>query len=68
MGDSGPLGIPWEAPEPSPAMSKPALVPFGGSGKYGNDPQEAHTAKMWVNYCLNPGVLAQILGSLLDSV
>lgn len=57
-GDSGPLGIPQEAPGPSPSMSTAALVPVGGRGRSGNDPQEDHTAKIWQNYCLNLDLLA----------
>lgn len=57
MGNSGPLGIPQEAPGPSPAVSKAALVPVGGRGLSGHGPERGHTAKRWQNYRWNTGLL-----------
>lgn len=56
MGDSGPLGIPQEAPRPSPAVSEAALVPVGGRG-LSRPVLGGHTAKRWQNYRWNTGLL-----------
>lgn len=57
MGNSGPLGIPQEAPGASPAVSKAPLVPVGGRGLSGHGPERGHTAKRWQNYRWNTGLL-----------